>query len=191
MRVRQVFKAHGLANALLPLAPEVPLLQPPAAVVDTAVAALAAVQQAALAVDIVADGLGDSHYVARFRWTWQVSAAVSNSTQATPSGSKADLTAAAAGAAAVAGDGASGSSSVYHVWMKHGVVLNEQQYQQLLASTAADAHLYKAGRVMQALDAAWLSVLGQQRSVRKMLVRVQEDSEAACGFAGLNHLQQR
>jgi hypothetical protein len=78
---------------------------------------------------------------------------------------------------------------VYHVWLRHGVVLAEQQYRQLLQATDADAQLYRFGRVMQALDAGWVSVLGQQWQVRKAMAQVQEDAGAACGFAGLNHLQ--
>jgi hypothetical protein len=70
------------------------------------------------------------------------------------------------------------------------VVLTERQHQQLLQATAADARLYRTSRVLQALDAGWVSVLSEQRKVRKLLLQVEQDAKKACGFAGLNHMQQ-
>lgn len=177
VRVRQVYSSHGLSGVLLPLAAEVPLASPPAAVVSAAVAALAGAQQAPVSVEEVSDGAaGSSHLLVRLHAGAPGQSAAS----------AAALTAAEAGTAG--GVGATGDL-VYHVWLRHGVVLEEQQYRQLLQATSADAQLYRFGRVMQALDAGWVSVLGQQRRVRKAMAQVQEEAGVACGFAGLNHLQ--
>lgn len=187
VRVRQVYSSHGLSGVLLPFAPEVPLASPPAAVVAAAVAALSGAQHAPVSVQEVSDGAaGSSHLL--------VGLHVGAPGQ--PAAGTAALTAPVAGAApGTAGEVGAGAGAeaagdlVYHVWLRHGVVLDEQQYSQLLQATAADEQLYRFGRVMQALDAGWVSVLVQQRQVRKAMAQVQEEAGAACGFAGLNHLQ--
>ena len=89
----------------------------------------------------------------------------------------------------------SGASSdapqlVYHVWPRHGIVLNAAQYDQLLRPTAADAELHAHASVLQLLDAAWLTALSGQRRVRRLQqqllgVDVSPDLRPQCGPAGL------
>lgn len=197
VRVRQVYSSHGLSGVLLPLAPEVPLLQPPAAVVTAALAALAAAQQGPITLEKVMGADGSSHLRVKLQVGQAGPGGKLPAGQAGPvgklsvgqAGPGANSTSEAAATNAGAGAGSTGGDVLYHVWLKHGIVLSESQYQQLLRATAADAQLYKAGRVMQALDAGWVSVLGQQRSVRKIMAQVQEEAGSVCGFAGLNHMQ--
>lgn len=180
-----MYSSHGLSGVLLPLAPEVPLVTPPAAVVAAAVAALSGAQQAPVSVQEVSDGTaGSSHLLVRLHVGAPGQRAAGTAALTAP------VAGAAPGTAGEVGAGAEAAGDlVYHVWLRHGVVLDEQQYSQLLQATAADAQLYRFGRVMQALDAGWVSVLAQQRQVRKAMAQVQEEAGAACGFAGLNHLQ--
>jgi hypothetical protein len=84
---------------------------------------------------------------------------------------------------------ANATAQVFHLWPRHGVLLSEAEYQQLWQATAADRLLHQHARVMQLLDAAWVASLMQQRHVRRMLHAVEQEVAAACGFAGLNHLQ--
>jgi hypothetical protein len=197
VHVRQLYSSHRLSGVLLPLAPEVPLLQPPAAVVTAAIATLAAARQGPITIETVTGVDGSSHLLVKLQvgQTGPVSklplgqAGPVGKPSAGQAGPGTDSAAAAAAMGAGANAGLPAGTVSYHVWLKHGVVLSESQYQQLLRATAADAQLYRAGRVMQALDAGWASVLGQQRSVRKMMAQAQEEAGSACGFAGLNHMQ--
>jgi hypothetical protein len=197
VRVHQLYSSHGLSGVLLPLAPEVPLLQPPAAVVTAAVAALAAAHQGPVTLEEVSGADGSSHLLVKLQLGQAGPVGKLFMGQAGPvgkpsvgqAGPGANSNSAAAAAGADAGAGSTAGDVLYHVWLKHGVVLSESQYQQLLRATGADAQLYRAGRVMQALDAGWVSVLGQQRSVHKMMAQAQEEAGSVCGFAGLNHMQ--
>jgi len=164
VRVREVYSRYGLQHVLLPVVTEVPLVAPHQEAMTAAVAALTAVRKAQLIMDPTTDSTGESHLLVRLLLDDQAS------NKAAP---------AAKGAVPY----------VYDVWPRHGVVLSAAQYQLLQQDTAADALLYQHGRVMQLLDAAWVSMLAQQRKVRKMLVQVQEEVGEACGFAGLNHMQ--
>ena len=177
VRVRQVYSSNGMGNLLQQLGVEVPRLQPSAAVVAAAVAALAAAKQGGMSVRNTTDSSGNSHLLVQL----QVGKAGE------------DPAAAAAAAVNSTAVGAWGDTSgvvSYHVWPTHGVVLTERQHQQLLQATAADARLYRMSRVLQALDAGWVSVLSEQHKVRKLLLQVEQDAKKACGFAGLNHMQQ-
>lgn len=100
---------------------------------------------------------------------------------------------AAAGRATLgAQDEAGKQIQFYHVWPKHGVVLDEQQYEVLLKLTAADQQLHQHASVLQLLDAAWLTVVGQMRGYLKLVRELGRDmeDEVGCGFAGLDHFQQ-
>jgi hypothetical protein len=174
VRVRQVYSSNGMGNLLQQLGVEVPRLQPSPAVVTAAVAALAAAKQGGMSVRNSTDSSGNSHLLVQL----QVGKA------------GADPAAAATNSTAVGAWGDTAGVVSYHVWPTHGVVLTDRQYQQLLQATAADARLYRMSRVLQALDAGWVSVLSEQRKVRKLLLQVEQDAKKACGFAGLNHMQQ-
>lgn len=174
VRVRQVYADHGMSNVLQPLGVEIVRLQPPAAVAAAAVAALAPAKQGSMSVQNTTDSSGNRHLLVQLQvgQAGEVPLAAANSTAAKEA----------------AGDAP--GVATYHVWPKHSIVMAEQQYQQLLQATAADARLYRTSRVLQALDAGWVSVLSEQRKVRKLLLQVEEEAKKACGFAGLNHMQQ-
>lgn len=164
VRVREVYSRYGLQHVLLPVVAEVPLAAPHQEAVAAAVAALTAVRRAQLTMDTTTDVNGESHLLVRLL--------LDNQASNKPASAAKDAV-----------------PYVYHVWPRHGVVLGAAQYQLLQQDTAADALLYQHGRVMQLLDAAWVTMLAQQRKVRKMLVQVQGEVGEACGFAGLNHMQ--
>jgi hypothetical protein len=64
------------------------------------------------------------------------------------------------------------------------VVVTERQYQQLPQATAADARLHRMSCGLQALDAGWVSVLSEQRKVRKLLLQVEEEAQESLCLCG-------
>eukprot|EP00775_Hariotina_reticulata_P002572 gene2572-2874_t len=67
-------------------------------------------------------------------------------------------------------------------------MIAEVRYRQLLEATAADRQLHQHAQLLQVLDAAWLTALGEQRSYIRKLRELVADIER-CGFAGLQHEQ--
>lgn len=162
VHVRAVYSSVGLPHVLMPIAPQVPLPKVAPAAVAAAITALSNVRHSQLIVHNTSDGAGEWHLVVQLQ-LGRAGRGLNSKT--------------------------ANSAAVYHVWPRHGVVLTVEQYNQLLDSTAADAVLHRHGRTMQLLDVAWVSLLAEQRKVRKMLLAVQEEVQASCGFAGRNHLQ--
>lgn len=169
VRVRKAYDVHGVQYIITPLLPgHKPPHAPPAAAQAAAVAVLQQANQSR--VKVVNDGTVN-HAVVH----WQYSGG-----------------AAAAAAAAGQNDGeantnahAANNPDVYHIWPRHGVVLDEQQYQMLLELTAADQQLYENAKVLQLLDAAWLESLEHHNGFKTLFNELFGSKDGAdCGISG-------
>jgi hypothetical protein len=199
--IRRAFADVGVQYVIMPLLPGHKLQQgPPSRAIAVAEIALHRVNKTK--VTVFANSTAGGHVVvkvevppgaAAVRYTTHgtgaaAAASTSNGT-ARPGGNPT----AAAAAVQAAARAAAATVEFYHVWPKHGVVLDEQQYHMLLKMTAADQQLHEHAGLLQLLDAGWLTVVSKTRGYSKLVRALQEGDEegaaSGCGFAGLNHMQ--
>jgi hypothetical protein len=209
--IRRAFADVGVQYVITPLLPGHKLLQgPPSRAIAVAEIALQRVNKTK--VTVFANSTAGGHVVvkvevppgaAAVRYTTHgtgaagaAAAASTGNGAAVPGGSSTAGAAALQPAAkAAAGEGAAAAAAVefHHLWPKHGVVLDEQQYHMLLKMTAADQQLHQHAGLLQLLDAGWLTVVSKTRGYSKLVRALQEGDEdgapSGCGFAGLNHMQ--
>jgi hypothetical protein len=206
--VRRAFADVGVQYVITPLLPGHKLEQgPPSKAIAVAELALQRVNKTK--VTVFANATAGGHVVvkvevpaeaAAVRYTTHGTAAGhghGNGTAPTGNGTAAageEAAGRAAHLAAKAGAAAAAASvEFYHLWPKHGVVLDEQQYHMLLKMTAADRQLHEHAGLLQLLDAGWLSVVSNTRGYSKLIKALKESDEdgapLGCGFAGLNHMQ--
>jgi hypothetical protein len=211
--VRQAFADVGVQYVITPLLPGHKLEQgPPSKAIAVAMMALQRVNRTK--VTVFTNSTAGGHAVvkvevpagaAAVRYTERkpahaAAAGAANGILPAVDHKAGDAAAGAAGAAAQvaakAGEAAAAAAATvefYHLWPKHGVVLDEQQYHMLLKMTAADRQLHEHAGLLQLLDAGWLTMVSKVRGYSKLLRAVQESddegSPSGCGFAGLNHVQ--
>lgn len=183
--IRQAYARQGVEYVITPLAAiQKPPLEPPASARAAALAALKQVNSSVMMLS--ADKGFNGHAVVE---VLEGQTAVLNGTDARavlPIGTM--VATQDPGTTVGSTYGASGGvrgSQLYHIWPRHGVVLDDQQYMLLLRLTAADRQLHRHARLLQLIDAAWLSALGRQRGFGKLMAELSDANDKdECGLAG-------
>jgi hypothetical protein len=204
--IRRAFADVGVQYVITPLLPGHKLQQgPPSRAIAVAEIALQRVNKTK--VTVFANSTAGGHFVVKVevppgaeavrytaRGTGGTATAAGGGNGAVPGRNATAAAADHVAAKAAAADTAAGATvEFYHIWPKHGVLLDEQQYHMLLKMTSADRQLHEHAGLLQLLDAGWLTVVSQTRGYSKLVRALQEGDEdetpAGCGFAGLNHMQ--